>query len=150
MNTIKKIGNAALERVFKHHVPNPTFETECDEVVVRFPRKELNLLKPSSKRNDEHIVETYRPTEVLCTSMAIWGIQLGLIRFDVKDGKIPLEEIIDNIKLQRVVRYGILHCVPSHIVKISHERMWYGDVALIYRLSQKQEEMIADRLRKEF
>jgi len=146
MKTIKQIGNAALLRVFKPGLTEllvPKFGGGLTPLrrTVNFPKEILDIFKPLDRRG-ESICCRYLEGITLTTLMAIWGIELGLIYFEVADG----ENIIETItKIQGLKEKKI---TPSHIVKINNEDDDLGAQYIsIYRLSQKQEESIVSRLK---
>lgn len=146
MKTITQIGNAALLRVFKPGlIPGQLASTMGGGLTpvrrrVDFPKKEIDLFKPFDKRGES--LCGYPEGLVLSTEMAMWSIELGLIRFDVDDGETLLEAIIE------IPEFKKRRLIPSHVVKIDDEDSDLGaEYVSIYRLSQKQEEEIRNCLK---
>jgi len=142
MKTIHQIGNAALLRVFKPGlIPGllvPKFGGGLTHLrrSVDFPYESIDIFKIFNRRGES--ICGYPEQIILTTPMAIWGIELGLIKFKVADGKTIFNTIMKIREFKK--RKGL----PSHIVKIENKDDDLGlQYVSIYHLSQKQKEILS-------
>lgn len=131
MNTVNKIGRAALSRIFGSN--------KFNAVEIRFPSEEFDLKQIICfKALNHHYGETQFITG---DCVYLWGIELGLQRLERLNGNTYLEAIAEFLaKDKNRVVY------PSHIITCS----WVGgdefsnkdETFTIFRFSQEQDRMI--------
>lgn len=135
VNSITKIGKAALTKLFK----SSRFCGHKECVTVYFPNNEMPLDTPVCV--PEQTVRWGNIDWVSCRSFFIWGIELGLIPLSPRANKDILESIKDVIQRQPDSNLPI----PSHIVCfnwIHAEGAEKDKNYAVYRLSSHQENAI--------
>lgn len=142
MNTIAKIGKAALVRLFS----STDFRVAGTDTNIsfEFPSEDFDL--HALQRNgyiNEHVLGSIQ--YIGGVSFHVWGIRLGLVTFEVRDGETVAES------LERTMEERAFYC-PSHLI-VSR---WSSDDLngnearyTIYRLSQEQEKNLKELLTPE-
>ena len=131
MNTLTKIGQAALTRLF--------YSGKIQAHKVEFPSEAFDLTKVVRwHRGNDHYGDIQT---VSGESYYVWGIELGYRHLETTEGKTFADAIAELLAKDRNQRF-----YPSHIIRCS---WWGGDMFsnreetyTVYRFTQKQDEEI--------